>query len=341
MQKNIELLFREGMEKRVSEIKEQHPNAKFYSHSRLENFHTCKRQYYYTYVEKKPQKAGIYGILGTALHSDQEDLYEGRTEKLEPNHFSEEWKKCELFGINFPASKFDIKGNYKKDIDTCYQYNKKIESEGEFISELGFILKVEEDKYMMGYIDLIELLPDGTANIYDFKTSAMFKDEKLIKAGRQLILYALAIEQLYDIPVNKVAWLMVKYLEVQIGTNQPKIVSGREWFSKCESQLKTLIKKTIKNISEEELHMMLITCKLTNSIDSLPEEVKSKVSIKIHLKDYPITDTIKEETLYHIKDTIHEIEAMDVTDIGAWKTTPNEFFCTNLCGFHPKHCCIA
>lgn len=336
MKHNIELLFREGMDAKLQEITEKNPAAKFYSYSRLENYHTCHRQYYYTYIDKKPQKAGIYGILGTALHSDQEDLYEGRTEVLTPKHFNDEWTKCELFGIDFPQSKYDIKGNYRKDIETCYKYNKKIETDGEFISELGFILQVDDNNYIMGYIDLIELLPNNRANIYDFKTSAMFKDEKLIKAGRQLILYALAIEQLYSIPVDKVAWMMVKYVEVQVGANKPRIFSGREWFSKSQSQIKTLMKK--HGMDDNIISMMLAMCENTNDIDILPAEIKEHIKVNIHIKDYPITTEMKEETLQYMRDTIAAIESMDKEDINKWEKHPNQFFCTNLCGFFPKHC---
>jgi hypothetical protein len=168
--KDIKLIFRDNMNEYLNKIKEAYPKAKFYSHSRLGNYHQCPRQYFFTYVNKKSQKVGVYSTLGTACHDTLEELYEGKVDKLNKAHFDDIFHKCELFGINFPVSKYDIAGGYKKDIYNFYEIYKKRDGQNKkFISELGFILQVDTEHYIIGYIDLLILNEDGSADIVDFK----------------------------------------------------------------------------------------------------------------------------------------------------------------------------
>ena len=333
----IELIFRENMNEYVSKIKEKNPNAKFYSHSRLGNFNQCKRGYYYTYVDKKPQKPSVYSTLGTACHTSLEEVYEGKVDRPNKQIFDDEFKKCELFSINFPKSKYDIKGGYYKDISAFYDVYKKIETNGRCISELGFILKIDENHYEMGYIDLLILNEDRTADIVDFKTSSTFDKNHTVEAGRQLILYAMAIEQLYGIKVNTVSWVMLKYIDAQVGENKPKIaLKGREWVKKISSQIKTLMKK--KGYDEAIIDMYLLKAELDNSINELPEDIKSEIKVNVHTRYYDITDELKQELIDYTTNTIKTIEEMDEKDISKWECSVDQFFCENLCSFSNTYC---
>ena len=64
-------------------------------------------------------------------HSRLINLYS----QLNKKYFDNAFDKCELFGINFPKSKYDIKGNYKKDINNFYNVYKAIDGKNkQFIS---------------------------------------------------------------------------------------------------------------------------------------------------------------------------------------------------------------
>lgn len=324
------------MNEYINKIKERNPMAKFYSHSKLNNFNQCKRSYYYTYIDKKEQKPSVYSTLGTACHTSLERLYEGVDDTLDKSIFDNEFDKCELFGINFPKSKYDIKGGYKKDINAFYDIYKKIQGDN-FISELGFVLKVDNDHYIMGYIDLIRLNKDGTADIYDFKTSSDFGNgDHLISASRQLILYKLAIEQLYDIHVKTVSWQMLKYVNVKVDNNTEKIsIKGREWVSKCSSQIKKLMKQ--KGYDVGLIEMYLNKAISENSIECLPANIKSEITVNTYTRYFNVTDEAIEEFWDYYKNTIKDIESMD-NNIDSWECKYDVFFCENLCGFNPKYC---
>lgn len=330
MEKNIKLLFRENIQEELSKIRES--GGKVYSISRVNNFTTCPRQYYLTYIEKHQQKAGIYGILGTACHSDLEDLYEGKTKDLTPKHFNNEWLKSELFGISFPSDK--IKENYKKDIDSFYNTYRKMN--GKFISELGFILKLDDIHYLTGFIDLIEVLENNKIKIIDFKTSAMFKGDKIIHAGRQLCVYQMAMEQLYGLETTLNGWQMLKYVDVKIGNNKPRVLEARMWVEKAGNQIKKLL--IANKIDPIMVDMMISQCSVSNNINILPENIKSQISVNTHFLSYSVTEEVKAETIHYILSTIKEIESKNTNDITEWLVNKDKFFCTNLCGFGGNGC---
>lgn len=333
----INLIFRDNMKIEMDKIKDKFPNAKFYSHSRLGNFNQCKRGYYYTYVDKKPQKTGVYSTLGTACHTSLEEVYEGKCDIPNKEIFESEFLKCELFNITFPKSKYDIKGGYYKDISAFYDVYKKIDSDGKFISELGFIFKIDDLHYEIGYIDLLILNKDGTADIIDFKTSSTFDKKHTIEAGRQLVLYAMVIEQLYGIKVNTVSWQMLKYVDVQVGDNKPKLaVKGREWVSKSSTQIKTLMKKN--GYDEMLIEMYLSQAIVNNNISKLPNDIREQIKVDVHRRYYDITENIKSELLEYTNKAINEIETMDMNDINKWECSVDQFFCENLCSFSNTYC---
>lgn len=332
MDSKIQLLFRENIQEELNKIRNN--GGKVYSISRVNNYDTCPRQYYHTYVNKIPQKAGIYGILGTACHSDLENLYEGKTETLEPSTFNDEWLKSQLFGIKFPSEK--IRDNYEKDIKTFYNTYSKMD--GEFISELGFILKLDDIHFLTGFIDLIQVLEGNKINIFDFKTSAMFKGEKIIHSGRQLCVYQMAMEQLYGLETVINGWQMLKYVEVRVGNNKPKVVEARAWVDKSSTQIKKLLLSS--GVNPIMVDMILAQCIATNSIDTLPQEIKDMINIQTYFLPYEVTDDVKNETINYILTTINEIESKDITNIEDWQPKTDKFFCTNLCGFGNNGCYI-
>lgn len=329
---NIKLYDRDTIQKDIDKLREEGCNI--WSISRLNNYNTCPRQYYLTYIEHAKQKQGIYSFLGSALHSDYEDLYNGVTDKLTPNHFSEDWLKAEIFSINFPSN--NIKNNYKKDLDFCYKHYNKMNG-GKFLCELGFILKIDEKNYMTGFIDLIEFLGDNKINIYDFKSSAMFKDKKLISAARQLAIYQMAMEQLYGLEVVSNAWIMAKYSDIVIGDYKPIMaVQNKDIVKRCETTLKRFMKK--KGIDDTLIDMYITMCYSNGDLDCLPEEIKNKIKIETHIKYYDVDEECKNETMQYIKETINIIESKDKNNKEGWNCEINEFFCSNLCSFGETYC---
>lgn len=333
MNEGIKIITRDTMNDEIDKLKAINPDIKVWSISRINNFNTCARQYHHTYVDKKEQKTGIYSYLGSAAHNDLEFLYEGKTKTLEKTNFDNDWTKAMMFGINFMSD--NVRDNYKKDIDVHYNIYKK--PEGKFLSEIGFILKLDDNNIMIGYIDLIQILEDNKVKIIDFKTSSLYKSSKLMEAARQLCVYQLAMEQLYNMNVISNGWEFLKYVTVQIGDYKPKTVSAREWVSKCKTQIKNLNKKE-KLVDDGLIDMILSKCEIDNDIKLLPQELQDKIKIETCFVEYEVTEEVKQETVNYILETIKEIEKLDTENIDEWKCNVNTFFCSNLCSFSTKYC---
>ena len=98
--------------------------------------------------------------------------------------------------------------------------------EGQFFIEEEIL--VEINGYLLkGFID-IYFKNNNEIVILDYKTSSKFAKRDLIPNGRQLVLYAIALEQMYpDCKVVAIGWDMLKYVEVQ-GTRGPKLIERRD-----------------------------------------------------------------------------------------------------------------
>lgn len=334
MNNGIQIITRATMQSEIEKLKVTNPNLRMWSISKINNFNTCKRGFFYTYIDKKDQKTGIYSFLGSACHGDLENLYEDEKEtELKDTNFSGDCMKAKMFGINFMSD--NVEKNYLADIREHYKQYRK--PNGKFLSEIGFILKIDENNYMQGYIDLIKLNDDGTVEIVDFKTSSKFDKKKLFEGGRQLSVYQMALEQLYGMEVVSNGWQMLKYVSVQVGDYKAKDVSAREWVAKCSTQIKNLNKKE-KYVDEGLIDMLLSKCETDNSIELLPQKLKDRINVKTCFVGYDVTDEIKKETMEYILNTVSEIEELDKGNEKEWDRNVNEFWCKNLCGFSGKHC---
>lgn len=132
---------------------------------------------------------------------------------------------------------------------------------------------------------------------------------------------------------------MLKYVDVQVGNNKPKIaLKGREWVSKCSSQIKTLMKK--QGYDEGLIDLYLSQAEASNSIKSLPQDIKDLINVNVYIRKYDLSESNRQETINYIKNSIKNIEKdlLFLTNETDWQCKGEEFFCRNLCSFYPKYC---
>lgn len=325
-----------------------------YSISRLNAIDGCLLEAYYTYrMWPKPTPApNIYGVMGTKVHDGLEKIYNGEAGKeiLLPA-LQSELSYADLVGVDFPK---DFKGgtairdNWIADMtDFCNTFEKM---EGEFSTEELVILKVSDKRYLIGYVDLIQIVDEESKKIriYDFKTSAKFKKDDLKHHGRQLIVYGLA-KRLEGYEIERLAWIMLKYVKV-----------GFDGYARVNSKNKTHIEKVVQRCKfakemapvvekmlieagygELDVDIILSTFKETNSLESLPEIVQNQISVEQYIEEYPFTEELIQETLDYINQQADKFE--DLWDKPMEEWTPVEikdgqsFYCTNLCS-HREHC---
>ncbi|MGF6375010.1 hypothetical protein M2140_000044 [Clostridiales Family XIII bacterium PM5-7] len=335
---------------RIEELKAQ--GIRPYSISRLNTIDGCLREAYYTYKKEFRGTNNIYGILGGAVHDVLEGIY---NEELGQQDLFPAVKKslseADMMGISFPKS-FDgsdkIKENWVADIENfCNTFEKM---EGEFATEELFVFEMPNDRYLIGYIDLIQFIDNKNKiiEIYDFKTSSDFKKDDLKHHGRQLVVYGMAKEQ-EGYTVNKIAWIMLKYVKVsytgyaRVGSKTEKEITKIVQRNKIAKELSFAVENKMEKLGygEIDIDIFLSKFKETNSIEVLPEEVQKQFTIEQYIRDYEYSEATKEEAMQYVNKQIDKFEELWDEGKEKWKPVKidkgQSFYCNNLCS-HRYEC---
>ena len=152
-------------------------------------------------------------MLGTKVHDVLEAIVNGEaTEADLLPAVHEELENVDMLGIDFPGD--NIRFNWISDMyHFCATY-KSPKNNGDLHTEELFIYESPKGNVLQGYIDLYRENKDGSISIYDYKTSSLYKGDDFKNHGRQLVLYALGMEQA-GYKVKSVAWIFLKYVEIQ------------------------------------------------------------------------------------------------------------------------------
>lgn len=301
-----------------------------YSISRLNNFGQCKLGYYYTYILKDRGKDSIYGTMGGCIHDCLQNICDGNgTYEDMFNTYKNELNKCRLVGMKFPSE--NIGESWDKDMvhfvtNFRSPYNKTL-------TEKGFVTKIG-DVYMQGFIDLMTPNEDSL-DVIDWKSSSSFKGDKLLKAGRQLVLYKIAVEKEFGVPVNEVMWYMMKYVYVNYDGKQ-KMCNRGKWVKEVSNLIKTQLKKL--GVADILIPMMIDKAIENNSLDNMPQEVKDRFVLEDCIVKYNITQELIEETVRYIENSVKEIEGSgeDIEKYPPCNIDKENFFCSTLCGHSDK-----
>lgn len=321
-----------------------------YSISKLNAIDGCLKEAFYTYKLgiRDKGKQNIYGIMGSQIHDVLEQIYNDKATKedLLPA-LNNELADADLMGVDFPKDfrgGTTIRDNWVCAMqDFCNNFQKL---EGQFITEELVILKISERRYLIGYIDLIQIVDEEkkTVNIFDFKTSSKFKKEDLLHHGRQLIVYGMAMEQAgYE--VLSLAWIMLKYIKVSYmgyaransknKTQMSKIVLR----GKIGKELSPIVERMMREegYGEVDIEVALDNFLRTNDINSLPENIVSNFTIEQYTEYYDYTDERKQEALEYINSRADKFEALWDQNEESWtpiEITPKEsFYCNSLCAY--------
>ena len=286
--------------------------------------------------------------MGSKIHDVLEAIINKKaTEKDLTPALQAELNDLDMLGIEFPNE--NIKTSWVADMN--HLCNNFIQPTGKFTTEELVIYKIDENRYVQGYLDLVQHNKDNTISIWDWKTSSQFSKEDLLHHGRQLIFYALAKEQEGEI-VKTVGWIMLKYCQIDFmgkaRTNSKnetlitKICNRGKIIKELQSYIESDLEKM--GYDEVDIEISINEALETNSFDNLPQEIKNKYIIKPYVRKYEITDELKQETLDYINRTadIFESKSKDKTE---WtfrklindKGKDDTFFCNVLCS-HRKSC---
>ena len=258
---------------------------KIYSISKLNTLHQCKYQAYLNYVEHEEQKSNIWACAGTIIHDKLEACLHGEATTVDLREaINEELENFSLLDIDFPLDRNGnptLRNNW---IANMTRFTEEfVIPEGNFETEKLVILPIDDHSVMQGYIDVIKHNDDGSVDILDWKTSSQFAGDHLIEAGRQLVVYAMALEH-EGLKVNAVKWVMLKYYEASwlLKNGKTKVKVG-EWRN-LVSDLESVIEKRLLDMGKDEFEVSLILdeAKKTNRI---PAELTHFISVKPYIRE--------------------------------------------------------
>lgn len=326
-----------------------------YSYSKLDSWHSCKYNWYQSYVLHKRSKDNIYSKIGSVIHDSLESLYiDNESLDIAKTKFNETVKECEGRGIKFPENPPTTKINYLRNMSHFFEnYNKMdvlMKTEQFVLLKFPRIDNAIEDEdfiWIQMYIDSIIPEVDGDGNIKrlivnDWKTSSKFDKDKLKKASKQLLIYKLGIEQQTKVTVSKIGWTMIKYAYCCYWTKGSKKVPSQlkksmqerkdsvKWFQK--KVVGDLISLGMDTIEAELLMGKAIN---KNDLSVLPKEIQDKYWIEDCFLEYEFSEEDLIECENWVINTVKHIEGIDdklinypPVEIGD-KTS---YFCHNLCG---------
>ena len=167
-----------------------------------------------------------------------------------PGVLKSELEDLEMLDLNFPKDRQggdSIRDSWVADMSHfCSNFTPP---KGKFETEQFVLYKVNDDRYVQGFIDLIRKNADGTISIYDWKTSSQFSNADLQHHGRQLVFYALAKQQ-EGFQVKEVAWIMLKYCEITFLGKARKTSKEKTTLTKVVNRGK--IVKELKSYIEQD-----------------------------------------------------------------------------------------
>jgi DNA helicase-2/ATP-dependent DNA helicase PcrA len=177
----------------------------YLSYSQIETFETCPMHYKLRYIYKLPTPPSASQSFGTAIHATLKEFYDEVAggskpsdkllyEFLEKNWVKDGFKSKSHETEFFNKGKLYLAGFLKQGFDP------KVLPE---VMEQKFIIPLGSNLKVGGAIDRVDVLPDGTIEIIDYKTGATIPSQSEVDKNLQLSFYALAATKIPTVPFGK------------------------------------------------------------------------------------------------------------------------------------------
>ncbi len=182
-----------------------------YSHSRLSTFENCPRKFFYQYVVRIPveKMEGIEAFLGVLVHEALEKLYRDVMHGRRATHdeliesFRTAWAKKFHGGIEIVKKEYRAADYQEVGVQALRHYHARhfpFDQTATLDLEKRIVVNLDENgQYrLQGYIDRLSRRTDGTIEIHDYKTNARLPTQAEKDEDRQLALYQLGVDCLWD-----------------------------------------------------------------------------------------------------------------------------------------------
>lgn len=333
-----------------------------WSWSRYNTYKQDPYSYMLKYILKIPEDRhdGIYGASGSIAHECIEDFYskEEFTHQDMLDKYENALFDFEMAGLKYNRSDDDKNMATAKKYETCLKHFFLNHQRIPYKPKIEQFITIKVGKYIFqGYIDFFHVEKINNKNVLvitDWKTSSVYKGEKVNKEKGQLILYAQGLMQKTGVPIDNIIirWNFLKYVEVEYtqakGDTATRIIERHEIASKLKANVKMWLKKSKYDELEIENYLEQMDeyqKDLKNPIDCLPKDIQDKFKVKDCYVQISLNQEVINELNKDIITTLDEItqkekEYTKTKDENLfWKdvTKENSFFFANLSGYSRIH----
>lgn len=314
---------------------------------------TSKFEYLLRYILKSKEDRcdSCYTTLGTICHDTLDRFYEG---KIKYEDMIDDYNDGFTTAITIADLKFNRSDEEKnKSIGEKYNENlvhffkNHVPYKHKLLVEKPIVVNINGNVFV-GYIDGLYKDDDGNYTILDFKSSSIYTGKTLENNSGQLTIYAIGLHQM-GIPLDKIRcqFNFLKYCTIRYEQKNGTVKYRNTERCKIGESLQSNAKTWLKHFGyEPEKYLMLMLD--TNSIDVLPDEVKSKYEITDCHVDIGLDEKLVEKWTDLITTTIKDIKLRekdyeetksmqcffdDEEDVKA-----QSYYFANLCSYSPtKH----
>lgn len=304
---------------------------------------SCSWEYYLGRIKKLPGVSNSYAILGGFAHDILEEYYNGnlKYEQMK-EQFETKWLEAEMAGIklyNDEEKNEKMMEEYKHDILNFFETHRDL---GKVLTERELWVDVNGNVFF-GYSDALTKKDDGYTYIIDWKTSTLYKGDQIRQHQHQLLLYALALEEM-GIPLDKIkiCWNFLKYTNVTFkhmttvtyvetvkdkSKTKTSTCLKSEWVSKVKTQLKKDLQAYDEELTTQQLKELVNECVENNSLETLPKEIQDKYvlndvvkTVRRHkwVKESPIqTQLRKDLKLAEVDEITTEMKLVECADLNS------------------------
>ncbi|NQT47059.1 MAG: UvrD-helicase domain-containing protein [Candidatus Omnitrophica bacterium] len=209
------------------------------SYTKIDTYRSCPLKYKFSYIYSVPIKPTPRLLLGTNVHAALEGFYhlvgKGKraTGKEMKEIFMANWRD-EGFTDKAESSKWKKQG--LEILMKFYQANKD-DLKPPIALEKKFTFALEGCK-VTGYIDRIDSLPEGGAEIIDYKTS-VFKQQRSAEKSFQLAIYAIASREVLDLEPKALSiYYLMSNKKVTTYKEEEELISTRKIIQDVADKIK-------------------------------------------------------------------------------------------------------
>ena len=335
----------------IENVKRKYGVDILWSWSRVHSYQISPFEYYLHYVKhvKEDRRDSIYASIGGTSHDILERFYTG---KISYDNMIDEFDDGWLVARDITQLKFDRNDDeHDQKISDKYHANMR----HFFMNHTPLTHKPAIEKFvtakigdnvLQGYVDCCFKGDDGCYNIIDFKTSSIYKGKKAEGECGQLVVYAIALNQM-GIPFDKIkiAWNFLKYCSIQYVQKNGVVKTKESERCKIGDSIQTNARIWLKNAgySQEEISELIEQLVDANDISVLPKEIQEKYVISDCYVYVPLTDELVNRWRDEIDSTISEIldceKKYDEThDDSVWwdddeQVKRESYYFATLCGY--------